>query len=179
MTYYIFLCVSYGHHRDLHSFPTRRSSDLTIGGLNSTFLRNLWANNVARNPSIGMYGDFTFANNVLFNWWNRSVDGGDFRSMYNIINNYYKPGPITPEEDIRHRILKPEAGWYEPRTFGRAYVDGNFVVGSPKVSQDNWEGGVQPGGLSDEERKAHLAYIRQDKPFKSAHYTLMPAEEAY
>jgi len=151
----------------------------TIGGLNSTFLRNLWANNVARNPSIGMYGDFTFANNVLFNWWNRSVDGGDFRSMYNIINNYYKPGPITPEEDIRHRILKPEAGWYEPRTFGRAYVDGNFVVGSPKVSQDNWEGGVQPGGLSDEEQKAHFAYIRQDEPFKAAYFTLLSAEDAY
>ena len=151
----------------------------TIGGLNSTFLRNLWANNVARNPSIGMYGDFTFANNVLFNWWNRSVDGGDFRSMYNIINNYYKPGPITPEEDIRHRILKPEAGWYEPRTFGRAYVDGNFVVGNPKVSQDNWEGGVQPGGLSDEEQKAHFAYIRQDEPFKAAYFTLLSAEDAY
>ena len=156
-----------------HSFGS------TIGGLNSTFIRNLWTNNVARNPSIGMYGDFTFVNNVLFNWWNRSVDGGDFRSMYNIINNYYKPGPITPEGDISHRILKPEAGWLEPRTFGRAYVDGNFVVGNPKVSQDNWDGGVQPGDLSDEERKAHLAYIRQDKPFKSAHYTLMPAEEAY
>src|SRR5690606_41528648 len=24
-------CYSYGHHRDLHSFPTRRSSDLSKG----------------------------------------------------------------------------------------------------------------------------------------------------
>ncbi|MFC7667713.1 hypothetical protein ACFQT0_10195 [Hymenobacter humi] len=48
----------------------------TIGGLNSAFVRNLWANNISRNPSVGMYGDFGFANNVVFNWWNRSADGG-------------------------------------------------------------------------------------------------------
>src|SRR5699024_3383084 len=52
----------------------------TIGGINSTFIRNLWANNISRNPSIGMWGDFNLINNVLFNWWNRSVDGGGYRS---------------------------------------------------------------------------------------------------
>ncbi len=36
----------------------------TIGGLNSTFHHNLWACNTGRNPSVGMYGDFTFTNNV-------------------------------------------------------------------------------------------------------------------
>src|SRR5437879_10422990 len=28
--YFILFILSYGHHRDLHSFPTRRSSDLSI-----------------------------------------------------------------------------------------------------------------------------------------------------
>ena len=65
-----------------HSFGS------TIGGLNSTFMRNLWANNISRNPSIGMYGDFGFVNNVVFNWWNRSADGGDHRSLFKFINNY-------------------------------------------------------------------------------------------
>ena len=68
----------------------------TIGGLNSTFHHNLWACNTGRNPSVGMYGDFTFANNVLFNWVHRTVDGGDHMSYYNIISNYFKPGPATP-----------------------------------------------------------------------------------
>ena len=68
----------------------------TIGGLNSTFHHNLWACNTGRNPSVGMYGDFTFANNVLFNWVHRTVDGGDHLSYYNIISNYFKPGPATP-----------------------------------------------------------------------------------
>ena len=53
----------------------------TIGGLNSTFHHNLWACNTGRNPSVGMYGDFTFVNNVLFNWVHRTVDGGDHLSL--------------------------------------------------------------------------------------------------
>ncbi len=152
----------------------------TIGGLNSTFIRNLWANNISRNPSIGMYGSFNFVNNVLFNWWNRSLDGGDYRSMFNIINNYFKPGPITPEDEpIRYRILKPESGYMEPKTFGRAYVSGNFVVGAPEVSANNWNGGVQIENRSYEEAKAYLELIKQDKPFEMPHLTIMKTEDAY
>lgn len=152
----------------------------TIGGLNSTFIRNLWANNISRNPSIGMYGSFNFVNNVLFNWWNRSLDGGDYRSMFNIINNYFKPGPITPEDEpIRYRILKPESGYMEPKTFGRAYVSGNFVVGSPEVTANNWNGGVQIENRSFEEAKEYLQYIKQEKPFHMAHVTIMDAKDAY
>ena len=146
----------------------------TIGGLNSTFVRNLWANNISRNPSIGMYGDFNFANNVLFNWWNRSLDGGDYRSMFNIVNNYFKPGPMTPkDEPIRHRIIKPESGYYQPKSFGRAYVDGNIVEGAPEVTADNWNGGVQPEGLKD------LSLLKQTTPFKLNNVRLLDAKEAY
>lgn len=67
----------------------------SIGGHNSLFTRNLFANNISRNPSIAMNGDFNFVNNVIYNWWNRSIDGGDHTSLYNIINNYFKPGLVT------------------------------------------------------------------------------------
>ena len=50
-------------------------------------------------PSVGMIYDFTFVNNVLFNWRHRTVDGGDHRSFYSIINNYFKPGPATPHDE--------------------------------------------------------------------------------
>ena len=72
-----------------------------------------------------MYGDFTLVNNVLFNWHHRTVDGGDENSYFNIINNYFKPGPDTPTNDpIRYRILKPEARRAKPPVddFGKAYV---------------------------------------------------------
>ena len=61
------------------------------------YARNLWASNSGRNPSIGWNGVFNFVNNVVFNWVHRSSDGGDYTAMFNMINNYYKPGPATPE----------------------------------------------------------------------------------
>src|SRR5688500_18946964 len=116
-----------------HSFGS------TIGGHNSTFHHNLWACNAGRNPSVGMDGDFGFVNNVIFNWVHRTVDGGDHLSRYNIINNYYKPGPATPTDaPVAHRILKPEArrGKGAPVEFGRAYVGGNVVEGDQRVTKD-------------------------------------------
>jgi hypothetical protein len=152
----------------------------TIGGLNSTFMRNLWADNISRNASIGMYGDFNFVNNVVFNWWNRTLDGGDYRSMLNIINNYFKPGPITPaDQPIRYRIVKPESGYIEPKQYGRAYVSGNFIVGSPEVTADNWNGGVQLEDLPEAQTKEFLAAIKQPKPFSMPKFNIMSAEEAY
>jgi pectate lyase len=119
----------------------------TIGGLNSTFHHNLWACNTGRNPSVGMYGDFTFVNNVLFNWVHRTVDGGDHRSHFSIINNYLKPGPATPQgQPISYRLLKPESERSKTvvDNFGKAYVAENIVEGNARVTKDNWDGGVQP-----------------------------------
>ena len=121
----------------------------TLGGENCTFFRNLWADNAARNPSIGWNGIFNFANNVMFNWVHRSIDGGDYKAMYNIFNNYFKPGPLTPNgEPISYRILKPESGRSKLPyvVFGRAYVEGNIVHGNERVTKDNWDGGVQMEG---------------------------------
>ncbi len=152
----------------------------TIGGLNSTFHHNLWACNTGRNPSVGMYGDFTFANNVVFNWVHRTVDGGDHRSEFNIINNYFKPGPATPkDEPISHRLLKPESERSKTVVdhFGRAYVNGNIVEGNARVTADNWDGGVQP------DVKRHpldlvLSQIRTNAPFPHAPLPIQPADQA-
>ncbi len=152
----------------------------TIGGLNSTFHHNLWACNTGRNPSIGMYGDFTFANNVVFNWVHRTVDGGDHRSEFNIINNYFKPGPATPKgEPISHRLLKPESERSKTVVdhFGRAYVNGNIVEGNARVTADNWDGGVQP------DVKRHpldlvLSQIRTNAPFPHAPLPIQSADQA-
>jgi hypothetical protein len=157
-----------------HSFGS------TIGGHNSTFHHNLWACNAGRNPSVGMDGDFGFVNNVIFNWRHRTVDGGDHLSRYNIINNYYKPGPATPgDEPIAHRILKPEArrGRNIPVEFGRAYVAGNVVVGNEAVTRDNWDGGVQLDDGRDE--REWLPKIRVNEPLPMARVTTTSAAEAY
>ncbi len=153
----------------------------TVGGLNSTIIRNLWADNVGRNPSIGMWGDFLFANNVLFNWWNRSVDGGDYRSMYNIINNYYKPGPMTPEDKpISHRIIEVQRGNIDTAIFGRTYAHGNVIEGNEKVTENNWDGGVQIDDMSFDEAKKYFPAFKVNHPFPLyPNLHIMPAKEAF
>jgi hypothetical protein len=151
----------------------------TIGGLNSTFHHNLWACNTGRNPSVGMWGDFTFVNNVLFNWVHRTVDGGDNLSYFNIINNYLKPGPATPaNEPIAWRLLKPES--QRSRTvvdnFGKAYVAGNVTEANPRVTKDNWDGGVQPDAKAPLQEV--LPRIRVNQPFPHAQITMTSAQEA-
>ncbi|RNL52206.1 pectate lyase family protein [Pedobacter jejuensis] len=154
----------------------------TLGGENCTFMRNLWADNGARNPSIGWNGIFNFANNVIFNWNNRSTDGGDYTALYNIINNYYKPGPVTDlKEPISYRILKPESGRSKLPyvVFGRAYVEGNIIEGNEKVTKDNWNGGVQLENkkgelMTYEQSSPYFAAMRVRKPFPMAKITILP-----
>jgi hypothetical protein len=152
----------------------------TLGGENCTFMRNLWADNAGRNPSIGWNGVFNFANNVMFNWVHRSVDGGDYRALYNIINNYYKPGPSTPKDtNIGHRILKPESGRSKLKyqVYGRAYVAGNIVEGFPDITKDNWNGGVQVEELPNTGK--YTADMKATKPLPMPEITIIPAEKAY
>ncbi|WP_426061799.1 pectate lyase family protein [Hymenobacter sp. B1770] len=152
----------------------------TLGGENCTFMRNLWADNAGRNPSIGWNGVFNFVNNVMFNWVHRSTDGGDYRALYNIINNYYKPGPSTPKDsNIGHRILKPESGRSKLKyqVYGRAYVAGNIVEGHPNVTKDNWDGGVQVEELPNAGK--YMADMKVNKPLPMAEITIIPAEKAF
>ncbi len=156
-----------------HSFGS------TLGGENCSFIRNLWANNAGRNPSIGWNGIFNFANNVIFNWVHRSIDGGDYRAQYNIINNYFQPGPATPRNNaVGHRILKPESGRSKLKylVYGRAYVDGNIMEGFPEITKDNWNGGVQVEDFPNTDK--YTAEMKWSKPLPMAAMTMLSAMEA-
>jgi hypothetical protein len=163
------------------------------GGRNSGFHHNLFACNTGRNPSIAMTYDFNFVNNVLFNWRHRSVDGGGKDSLYNIINNYYKPGPATPGGSVRYRILKPQQSYNKAdktSVWGKAYVAGNVVEGSREVTKDNWAGGVQfenapdPDAngpdVSDPAAAQKLnSQVRVDQPFPMPPMTITSAKQAF
>lgn len=167
------------------------------GGKNSTFHHNLFACNTGRNPSIAMSYDFNFVNNVLFNWRHRSVDGGDQHSRLNIMANYYKPGPATPDTPVRYRIVEPSQSWSKAdpvSRWGKAYVNGNYVEGYPAITKDNWNGGVQftlapdpdgvggiaKGMIKDEGRIDQIiAQVKVDQPFPMAPLRIQTAPEAY
>lgn len=157
-----------------HSFGS------TLGGENCSFMRNLWAKNAGRNPSIGWYGVFNLVNNVIFNWNHRTVDGGDYRAMYNIIGNYYKPGPATPDgKSVAYRILKPDPGRSKLKnpTFGRCYVVGNIVEGNDSISNDNWKGGIQ--FEKEPYAGSYTASVKSEQPFEMPNMNIMTAQKAY
>lgn len=112
------------------------------GGKGASFHHNLLAHHQSRNPRFN--GARTsledqpelevadFRNNVIYNWRSNSSYGGE-RGNYNMVNNYYKPGPAT-QENVERRIVEI----WEPES--RFYVAGNYVDGFPEVSADNTEG---------------------------------------
>ncbi|HSV13725.1 MAG TPA: hypothetical protein VLI90_05660, partial [Tepidisphaeraceae bacterium] len=158
---------------------------------------DLFACNTGRNPSIAMSYDFNFVNNVLFNWRHRSVDGGDEHSQINMINNYYKPGPATPDSPVRYRIVEPAQSWSKANPvsrWGKVYAAGNVVEGNEKVTKNNWDGGVQfqfapdrdasgaiaNGAIRDDDKlKEIIAKVREDKPFPMPPMTIQSAEDAF
>ncbi len=113
------------------------------GGMKASFHHNLLANHNSRNPRFS--GSETtqnskdelvdFRNNVIFNWGMNSSYGGE-TGHYNVVNNYYKPGPATTKAR-KNRILNPSI------PYGKFYVNGNVMEGSDAVTKDNWNGGVQ------------------------------------
>ncbi|TDN95427.1 hypothetical protein DET49_10122 [Salegentibacter sp. 24] len=117
------------------------------GGANVSFHHNLIASNNSRNPRFSgsrttenLEGEFVdFRNNVIYNWGENSIYGGE-EGRYNIINNYFKPGPATSSSKM-NRIIEP----YSP--YGKFYVSGNIVEGSPEISKNNWDGGVQADNI--------------------------------
>ena len=155
----------------------------TIGGENTTFMRNLWADNTGRNPSVGWAGVFNFINNVVYNWVHRTADGGEFKSMFNFINNYYKPGPLTPKDTpVGHRIIKAESrseGLFPFKQFGRVYAHGNIMEGYPEITKDNWKGGVQTADKDGEMDETELTLMRSNEPFTMPFLTVMDTRNAY
>lgn len=156
----------------------------TWGGLNASFHHNLFASNTGRNPSIGFGGVFDFRNNVLFNWKHRTIDGGDGSSRINVVNNYFKPGPVTAG-DMRHRIAKVSARNSRDQFpgFGKWHVEGNHVEGYEKITADNWAGGVHfaPAEKSRDEivPMGTEKQVRAKAAFPAAPVRTQSAREAY
>ncbi|WP_304066546.1 pectate lyase family protein [Pedobacter glucosidilyticus] len=120
------------------------------GGRRASFHHNLMANHDSRNPRLGEEAGKAFAltdlvdvrNNVFYNWGNNSMYGGEAMNV-NIVNNYYKPGPATSKNERILSIDKNKTTGTEVfDIWGKFYVDGNFVDGSTRATNDNWTFGV-------------------------------------
>lgn len=156
------------------------------GGKNATFHHNLIAHNNSRNPRLNgfrraglKYGNslddeiVDFRNNVLYNWGENSVYGGE-SGKYNIVGNYYKSGPATPKK-LQTRITKIDIDADPtkcPPGFGTYYIADNVVNGFPEVTKENWKGVVLAEGVDAKVCKAVV-------PFKTTPIATQSVIDAY
>ncbi|MBN1183039.1 MAG: T9SS type A sorting domain-containing protein [Bacteroidales bacterium] len=121
------------------------------GGKGATFHHNLLAHHSSRNPrfcgsrysNLPDQENIEHRNNVIYNWGGNTAYGAEGGS-YNIVNNYYKNGPYSSNDD---RIIAPNAdngdNSQPAGVWGKFYIDSNFVWGYPSTTADNWTTGVQ------------------------------------
>ena len=131
------------------------------GGNNASYHHNLLAHHDSRNPRLDhdyvstQKGPVTVLNNVIYNWSGDSTYGGESINntntyrQYNLVNNYYKPGPATGNKHIwfLHPTTKcsncsdpnktsfPAGSVIVP---GHFYMTGNYMNGYNALTSDNW-----------------------------------------
>lgn len=145
------------------------------GGKGATFHHNLLAHHDSRNPRFNgsRYSNqadlelVDFRNNVLYNWGGNSGYAGE-GGRYNMVNNYYKPGPAT-KSGVRDRIFEPYAdnggNSQAAGIWGTFYVDGNYMNESTTVTNDNWQGiDPNPSSKSKDELKSSTPFEAQNMP---------------
>jgi hypothetical protein len=120
-----------------------------------------------------------FRNNVIYNWADYNVNGGE-GGNYNIINNYYKYGPSTPNTSTagvnrRNMIINPYRQTSSPvLPYGKYYLEGNFVDNSATVTANNWLGAAMNGGSL-----ADTVQSKVTAPFDIAPLNTQSAVDAY
>jgi hypothetical protein len=123
------------------------------GGKMATFHHNLFAHckgracrfdgsrNLGNGTTVGLE-NCEFSNNVIYNWGDYNVNGGE-GGNYNILNNYYKYGPSTSNKKMVINPFKDAS-----LTWGKYYVTGNYVDGNTSTTNNNWLGAVVAGGIN-------------------------------
>ena len=133
-----------GHSKGAHGYGG------IWGGRNASFHHNLLAHNDSRNARLdhpNIYdkyltthrGNVDYRNNVIFNWGGNSTYGGE-GGWWNIVGNYYKPGPASSKKNY----FVDAYGKYDGKDvgYGTMYVADNYHAGSyaTEINADNWKG---------------------------------------
>ncbi len=162
------------------------------GGKNASFHHNILTSNDSRNARIdhpNVYGDYLsthrghvdYRNNLIYNWGSNSTYGGE-GGWFNMVNNYYKPGPASKE---RKYFLDAYALYDNTdRNYARLYMDGNYHAGdyASSINTDNWSGiywhnGTDVGDVAGAKKTA-LQPIKKDD-VTSCYTSTHKAEDAY
>ena len=148
--------VNAGHAKGAHGYGGN------WGGDHASFHHNLMAHHVSRVPRLGPRQTtqenehMDMRNNVFYNWSGNGCYGGEGMDV-NIVNNYYKPGPGTPDKAVAYRLAAIGIrtteyctdsngnwnSWYPMwHKWGHLFVEGNVNPKYSNVTNDNWTYGI-------------------------------------
>jgi len=139
------------------------------GGKNASFHHNLLAHHDNRNPRFDhptiypnpqntsdLRGAVDFRNNVIYNWGTDAAYGGEL-GTFNMVNNYFKPGPATKNRNMFLNAYKQASNSAPIYGYGKFYVDGNVFDGRQDISNNNWLGVVAKQGSAADKEALKLA----------------------
>ncbi len=168
-------CLNIAGHQN---YPpgTEHGYAATISGDIGSYHHNLLAHNEGRNWSLGggLDADGEFAgrldirNNVVYNWGNRTTDGGAHE--VNFVNNYYKPGAAS----TIFTALNPTYDNF-PGT-QQYYMSGNVMPGY-FTEADQAAGRTVAGSNGGSVPTEYPVWVTA--PFFDSHVTTHTAAEAY
>ncbi len=182
-----------GHSKGAHGYGGN------WGGNKATYHHNLLAHHGSRVPRLGPRAStqeneyMDLRNNVFYNWAGNGCYGGEGMKV-NIVNNYYKPGPATPNSQVRYRIAKigirtssyvATYPAFKPmeHVWGKYYVDGNVVEGNADVTADNWTKGIYEQISNSDCDNLYTSVtkdtIRLNSPLETDFITTHTAQEAF
>ncbi|MBR4298802.1 MAG: pectate lyase [Bacteroidales bacterium] len=119
------------------------------GGKNASFHHNLLSNHDSRNPRIDhpqIYGNYVethrgnvdYRCNAVYNWGSNHTYGGE-DGWFNIVNNYYKPGPASSDRkyfvDAYGSYVKDGTTYAD--SYPQMYLNGNVNTKYPELGAAN------------------------------------------
>ena len=136
------------------------------GGKNASFHHNLLSCHDSRNPRIDhpqIYGDYVTTHrgnvdyrcNTVYNWGSNHTYGGE-DGWFNIVNNYYKPGPASSDRkyfvDAYGSYVKDGVTYAD--SYAEMYLSGNVHEKYPELGAANdastvyWHNGSSYGNYN-------------------------------
>lgn len=173
--------VHYDGNRDgteTHAFAA------SIGGYTGSFHHNLLIDCTGRNWSLAgameqdaktYGGQLDIRNNVVYNWRDRTTDGGVRR--LNFVGNYYKAGAESNES---LHIVSTDGNELGTNDMQMMYVSGNKMIGYDgtvllNTTDNAWDKGRAKSGGKNSTNED----VRSDTPFFESYVNTQSADDAY
>ena len=167
-----------GSGTETHAFAA------SIGGYVGSFHHNLLINNTGRNWSLAgameqdgvTYGGaLDIRNNVVYNWRDRTTDGG--ARFVQFVNNYYKAGA---ESNTSLHLVSVDGNELNTGDMQKLYASGNMKVAQNgqtliDANADEWSSGKAKSGGKNSTNDT----VRSNSPWFEPYVNTQSAEDAY